>query len=312
MIISASRRTDIPAYYSQWLFRRLKEGYALVRNPVNFHQVSRISLTPDAVDGIVFWTKNPIPMLDDLHRLRDYAYYFQFTINAYGTDVEPRIPSKRDFIIPAFQKLSQQIGPHRVVWRYDPVFLSETYSPEYHIHYFEQLAKRLSPHTETCVISFLDTYRNTEDNMAGLGMRAAAVQEMRSLAGQLAEIAKSYGLKMQSCAEDMVLEEWGIARGRCVDGQLFERILQRPLRTKKDPNQRPECGCVESLDLGAYNTCRGGCRYCYACFDERTVRRNTKKHDPRSPLLVGEVEAEDRVVQKKMESCVERQIKFTL
>lgn len=162
MIISASRRTDIPTYYSDWLLNRIKAGYVYVRNPMNVHQISKISLSPDVVDGIVFWTKNPIPMLDKLNALKDYMYYFQFTLNSYGVDVERNIPSKNNVIVPTFQRLSDLIGPDRVIWRYDPIFLSETYTTDYHIHYFEELAKRLSSYTKKCTISFLDFYRNTE------------------------------------------------------------------------------------------------------------------------------------------------------
>lgn len=148
MIISASRRTDIPTYYSDWLLNRIKAGYVYVRNPMNVHQISKISLSPDVVDGIVFWTKNPIPMLDKLNALKDYMYYFQFTLNSYGVDVERNIPSKNNVIVPTFQRLSDLIGPDRVIWRYDPIFLSETYTTDYHIHYFEELAKRLSSYTK--------------------------------------------------------------------------------------------------------------------------------------------------------------------
>mgnify|MGYP002798469658 FL=1 len=132
MIISASRRTDIPTYYSEWFFNRLKEEYVLVRNPMNIHQISKISLSPNVVDGIVFWTKNPIPMLNRIAELKKYNFYFQFTLNAYGKDVEPKIPSKKEVIIPAFQKLSEIVGKERVVWRYDPIFFNKKYTVDYH------------------------------------------------------------------------------------------------------------------------------------------------------------------------------------
>lgn len=164
MIISASRRTDIPTYYSDWFFNRIKEGFVFVRNPMNAHQISRIDLRPDVVDGIVFWTKNPLPMLDRLDLLKEYTYYFQFTLTSYGEDVESNIPSKSNVIIPSFQRLSDKLGPERVIWRYDPIFLSQKYSIDYHIHYFEMLAKRLSLYTKKCTISFLDYYCNTEKN----------------------------------------------------------------------------------------------------------------------------------------------------
>ena len=156
MIISASRRTDIPTYYSEWLYNRLREEYVLVRNPMNTHQIGRISLSPDMVDGLVLWTKNPIPMLGRLHELEKYNFYFQFTLNAYGKDVEPSIPSKNDTIIPAFIQLSKAVGRDRVIWRYDPILLNADYTMEYHCKYFKRLVAKLSEYTEKCTVSFLD------------------------------------------------------------------------------------------------------------------------------------------------------------
>ncbi len=166
MIISASRRTDIPAYYSDWFFNRIKEQYVLARNPRNFRRISRVPLSPNVVDGIVFWTKNPAPMLAKLDKLKDYTFYFQFTLTPYGRDMEPGIGSKQDSIIPSFQRLADTIGPERVIWRYDPVLLSDVYTEKYHLKHFEKLAGRLSGYTRRCTISFLDMYRNTKRNAA--------------------------------------------------------------------------------------------------------------------------------------------------
>lgn len=168
MIISASRRTDIPTYYSEWLFNRLREEYVLVRNPMNTHQIGKVSLSPDVVDGLVLWTKNPIPMLGRLSELEKYNFYFQFTLNAYGKDVEPNVPSKNDLIIPAFMELSKKIGRDRVVWRYDPIFLNEYYTMEYHKKYFKKLVSMLSDYTEKCTVSFIDLYQNTARNVQPL------------------------------------------------------------------------------------------------------------------------------------------------
>lgn len=169
LIISASRRTDIPAYYPDWFCNRIREGYVCVRNPMNFHQVSCISLSPDVVDGIVFWTKNPLPLMSRLEELRAYPFYFQFTLTPYGKDVEPGVPSKNDVILPAFQELSRKIGPERVIWRYDPILLTDRYTMDYHITFFSRLARRLEGYTRKCIISFVDLYRNTQTNMSGLG-----------------------------------------------------------------------------------------------------------------------------------------------
>lgn len=303
MIISASRRTDIPAFYSQWLLNRIRDGYVYVRNPMNHHRISKISLTPDGVDGIVFWTKNPLPMLDKLHFFHEYMYYFQFTLNSYGRDAERHVPSKNNVIIPAFQRLSDMIGPDRVIWRYDPVFLTETYTVAYHMRYFEKLARRLAPYTKKCTISFLDSYKKIERNMAALGQVGLADEEQTRLATGLAEIARSCGLRMDACAEGGALCRHGIDRARCVDGRLFERLLHCPLSAKKDKNQRPECGCMESVDIGAYNTCGNGCRYCYANYSEKSVTANRGRHLPGSPLLIGEVGEDDTVTERKAVSC---------
>ena len=277
---------------------------------MNAHQISRISLSPEVVDGIVFWTKNPTPMLDKLDALRDYMYYFQFTLNSYGTDVERNIPSKNNVIIPAFQRLSDLIGPGRVIWRYDPIFLSKTYTMNYHIRYFEELAKRLSPYTKKCTISFLDIYRNTEKNLSALTPGRFSTQQQVQLAKNLAEIAHGYSLRVDTCAERIELRQYGIEHARCIDDRLLGQLIQHPLNVRKDKNQRSECGCVESLDIGAYNTCCNGCRYCYANYIEKAVETNRGKHNPDSPLLVGEVGPDDKITERKMSSREMSQLGF--
>lgn len=312
MIISASRRTDIPTYYSEWFFNRIKEGYVLVRNPMNTHQISKISLTPDVVDGIVFWTKNPIPMLNKLDRLQDYTYYFQFTLNSYGQDVENHVPNKQNTIIPAFKKLSDTIGPERVIWRYDPVFLNETYTPKYHLRYFEQLAKILHPYTKKCTFSFIDMYRNTEQNVKGLDIQKFPIEQQKYLAKHFADIAHSYGLSIDTCAEGIDLEQYGIQHARCIDDRLLSQLIGCPLTVGKDKNQRMECGCIESIDIGTYNTCRNGCLYCYANYSTKSVQTNSQKHNPNSPLLFGEVGADDKITERKVSSCKSTQLEFNI
>ena len=310
MIISASRRTDIPTYYSEWFFRRLREGFVLVRNPMNHRQVSRIRLTPDAVDAIVFWTKNPAPMLPKLGELHDYMYYFQFTITPYGHDLEPGLPSKKDCILPAFFRLSESIGPERVIWRYDPILLTQTYTPDFHLRAFEALACRLSSHTKTCVISFLDFYRNTKKNLSGSGPLPFSGELPETLVRGFAEIAGNYGIVLKTCAEEIDLQKYGIEHGACIDQALLESLLGCPLNAGKDKNQRPACGCMESIDIGAYNTCKNGCRYCYAVLSETSAAGNLGRHDPCSPLLTGHLEAEDRVTERNMRSLKETQLKL--
>lgn len=308
MIISASRRTDIPTYYSDWFFNRIKEGYVYVRNPMNIHQISKISLSPQVVDGIVFWTKNPIPMMDRIDEIHDYSYYFQFTLNSYGNEIETNVPNKNDIIIPAFKKLSNKIGAHKVLWRYDPVFITDKYSIDYHITYFNEIAKRLSGYTEKCIISFLDLYKNTKSNLKTLNLVPLEQELMYELAERIFEIADSNNIIVESCAEKVSLEQFGIQHGHCIDCTLFERITGQKLKIDKDKNQRDECGCVASIDIGAYNTCKNGCKYCYANYSGKIVEKNFNMHNSKSPLLFGEVGKDDVIKEREVKSFVDDQL----
>lgn len=308
MIISCSRRTDIPALYTDWLFRRIRAGFACVRNPMNPRQISRIDLTPDAADGFVFWSKNPAPMLPRLHELRDYMYYFQFTLTPYGKDIEPNLPVKLK-LLSTFRSLSDQIGPERVIWRYDPIVISQTWTPEAHLRVFETMAKMLCGATRKVVISFVDMdYRNARRNAESIAAEALTARERLSLAAMLRQIAFRYGMEMNACAEDIDFSVCGIAPAHCVDAGLFERQYGCRLSVPKDRNQRIACGCAQSVDIGMYNTCAHGCRYCYANYSAREIIANRIKHDPASPLLAGEIEPGDIVRDREMHSCREDQM----
>ena len=308
MIISASRRTDIPAFYSEWMINRIKEGYVLVRNPMNIHQIGRISLSPEVVDGIVFWTKNPVPMLDRLSELDQYTYYFQFTLTAYDRDVEPNIPSKNEVIIPGFQKLSKAIGRDRVIWRYDPILFNDRYTMEYLYKYFRVLASKLGDYTEKCTVSFLDLYRNTARNVSPLSIQTETAEIQHEIMQKFSEIAREYGIYIDTCAEKMDLGSMKIAHACCIDKDRFERLGNCRLKLGKDPNQRSECGCVASIDIGAYNTCKHGCLYCYANYSQKTVKKNSLAHNPNSPLLFGEVGEDDVIKVRDVKSCKEYQL----
>ena len=308
MIISASRRTDIPTYYSEWFFNRLREGYVLVRNPMNARQISRISLSPEAVDGIVFWTKNPVPMLSRLGELEPYPYYFQFTLTAYGRDVEPNLPGKNGVLIPAFQELSRMAGRERVVWRYDPIFLSDRYTVEYHCRYFRVLAAKLGEYTEKCTVSFLDFYRSTARNMRSLHIREMTAAQQREMMEQFSEIAGEYGLYIDTCSEAISLEDLGISHASCVDRERLERIGGYRLKAGRDRNQRKECGCAASVDIGAYDTCGNGCLYCYATDSPPRAAERVRAHRPDSPILFGTVGPEDVIREREAVSLREQQL----
>ncbi len=302
MILSVSRRTDIPAFYAEWFFQRIREGFLYVRNPMNPRQVSRIGLSPEVVDCIIFWSKNPAPMLERLDELREYPFYFQFTLTGYGRDIEPGLPDKRKEVIGTFQKLSEKVGKERVVWRYDPILVNGRYTIEYHLKAFEEIAGCLKGYTEKVVISFVDFYAKTLRNTKDLYIKSLSREEMREIAEGMAQIAKSCGLVIETCAEQINLQDVGIRHGSCIDKRRIEKIVGCSLSVEKDKNQREACGCCESIDVGAYNTCRNGCRYCYANYHEEQVRKCIACYDVDSPLLCGRIEPEERVTDRKVRS----------
>lgn len=310
MIISASRRTDIPAYYSEWFMSRMREGYVLVRNPMNAHQVSRVMLTSDVLDGIVFWTKNPAPMLKAIDGIKDIEYYFQCTVTPFGQDMEPNIQSKDEVIIPALLQLSGKIGAERVIWRYDPIILNSRYTFDFHCQHFENMARRLKGRVRKCTFSFLDFYQNTMRNGSAIGLHALTQAEMIEMARLLSEIALAYEIQLDTCAEQIDLSVYGIGHAHCIDQAIFEELLGCTLTIGKDKNQRQECGCVASVDIGGYNTCPNGCLYCYANYNSGLVKTNFEKHDLNSPLLIGQLTEDDKVTERKVESFKDKQMRF--
>ena len=310
MILSVSRRTYIPNYYSDWFTNRIKEGFLYVRNPINPHQISKIDLSPAVIDCIVFWTKNPANMIEKLNDLQDYAYYFQFTLTGYGKDIEPNLPDKRKELIPTFQKLSKKIGKEKVIWRYDPILINKKYTIEYHLKAFEEIAASLADYTEKVVISFIDLYAKLKQSAKQLGIRQMTNEEMVFIAEQMAQIASNYHLIIETCAEQIDLQKFGILHGSCVNQNQIEKILGCKLLAQKDKNQREPCGCLESIETGTYNTCPNGCRYCYANFNDEKVKENRKLYNPNSPLLCGNITPEDKITDRKMKSFKDLQISF--
>ncbi|MFT4143847.1 MAG: DUF1848 domain-containing protein [Mobilitalea sp.] len=304
MILSVSRRTDIPNYYSEWFLNRIQEGFLYVRNPMNYHQISRIDLSPEVVDCIVFWTKNPLPMMNRLDELKNYKYYFQFTLTSYGRDMEKNIPNKRKDMIEAFQKLSIKIGKERVIWRYDPIIITNTYSMEYHIKAFKEMAESLCGYTDRVVISFVDMYNKIKHNMNTLNIVSFDNEMKREIASAIAELAHANHMSIETCAENIDLTDLSIEQGHCIDKKLIEKIIGYPIKADKDKGQRIECGCMESTEIGTYNTCFNGCQYCYANFNEKKVLKNKELYDPSSPLLCGILSSEDRITERKDKSII--------
>lgn len=298
MILSVSRRTDVPRYYFDWFLQRLREGYALVRNPMNQRQVSRVPLSREVVDCIVFWTKDPQPMLGRLEELSGFPYYVQFTLNPYGPEIESGLRPKAA-LLDTFIALSRAIGPERVVWRYSPVLLNATYTREAHLRFFEETAAALQGYTRQCKLSFLDVYERIRTNMKKLGVGETEEAVQLEMARRLREIAAGYGIRLSACGNPR-LPAVGIPPAKCVDDALIGRLLGEELHLRKDPGQRAECSCVVSVDIGAYNSCPHGCAYCYANISEAGVQRTREKYDPLSPLLCGSLGLEDVVRERQV------------
>ena len=308
MIISASRRTDIPAFYSEWFMNRLKEGFLYVKNPFNANQVSEITLSPDLIECIVFWSKNPQPLISKLNEIDrlGFQYYFQFTLTAYDKTVEMNVPLKKE-IISTFINLSTQIGKEKVIWRYDPIFLSKKFNIEYHLKWFDYLASKLSHYTNKCIISFIDMYKKCQRNMKDIEITDFSSGEKHKIASGLAEIADYYGITIESCAEDIDLEKIGIKHGKCIDDKIISQFSRVNYAVSKDKNQRSECGCVESVDIGTYNTCRHSCKYCYATYSHKVMQNNTKLHNKFSPLITGEITGKEKIIKRDIKPLKRRQ-----
>ena len=308
MILSVSRRTDIPNYYSEWFFNRIKEKFVYVRNPMNPHQVSKIDLSPEVVDCIVFWTKNPKPMMERLDELSEYKYYFQYTLTGYGKDIERNVPHKKEVAIPTFQELSRKIGKEKVIWRYDPILFTEKYTIEYHLKAFEQIASVLNGYTEKCVISFVDIYAKNKKNMAELGVKELSREQLQEFAGKLSQNAAKNQIEIASCAEEIDLGICGIKHNSCIDRELIERIIGYKMNANKDKNQRKECSCLESVEIGTYHTCKNGCVYCYANESDEKIQNNCRLYNVNSSILCGEITEYDKINIRNVKSLKEEQL----
>jgi DNA repair photolyase len=290
LIVSASRRTDIPAFYSDWFMQSWRAGYTVWRNPFS-GQSHYLSLW--AARTVVFWSKNPRPLLKYLGELerRNLAYYFQFTLNDYDHEgLEPNLPplEKR---IETFKTLSSLTGRERVIWRFDPLILTDTIGVDLLLEKIRRLGEEIHRYTEKLVISFADIsrYRKVRRNLAAAGVhsREFGEDEMKEVARGLKALNEKWRLKIATCAEGIDLSAYGISHNKCIDDELIARIAgkeeelraflgydqaersERPAgrdrrRSLKDRGQRPECRCVVSKDIGRYNTCGHGCLYCYA------------------------------------------------
>ncbi len=255
MIISASRRTDIPAYFGEKFYKDLSNGKFKVINPFN-NKITELIVKKEEVDGIVFWTKNPFPFFETVKKIKNenYNFYFQYTLNNYPRNIEP-LKFSFEERIEHLKKLKEIISPKKIFLRYDPIILNSQFSVEFHIESFARLIEKVYKYIDRVTVSFLTVYRKIKKYFLDV-IEEKDVQI--NLLKQLNSICKEKKLTLYVCCYPENLEKYGIKRGKCVDGEIFG------VKPKKHIGQRKLCNCDKSIDIGFYRTCRTGCIYCYA------------------------------------------------
>lgn len=293
MIISASRRTDIPAFYAKWFMNRIRKGYCTVPNPFNPKQISRISLEPEDVDVIVFWTRYARPLFPFLNELNDrgYPYYFLYTLMNNPRALDLKSPSHKRSL-DTFCELANRIGKKKMVWRYDPMVFSTITDTNFHKETYHRISEVLKGSTTRSVISIVDIYRKAAKRLRlleklGIQMADPTRKELNDLMKSLSVSARANGMKIQTCAEKPDLSLHEIPPGKCIDDILIREVFNLHVTHRKDPSQRASCGCVASRDIGMYDTCRFGCIYCYATTSLSRTRDRYRNHNPASPSLTG-------------------------
>lgn len=299
MIISASRRTDIPAYFGDWFLRRLQEGFVLVRNPMNPRQISRIRLERGAVDAFVFWTKNIrpfLPVLEELDR-QGFPYFVQYTLNDYPQTIEASLPPLADRL-DSLRRLADRVGPNGFMWRYDPILFTLELTAAEHLRRFAGLCAGLDGLAANCTFSFLEEYAKTRRNTRHLDIRRPDQDERRELVARLADIAANSGIRLQCCCGEDYRDS-GVLPAACINRTLLEPLVGRPLEIRKDTGQRPNCHCIQSVDIGAYDTCRHGCGYCYANNSRIRIDANWQNYDQQSPILGPPLQSGEIVYERR-------------
>ena len=301
MILNTGLRTDIPGFFSEWFYNRIDEGFVYVRNPYAKNQIYSYRLDPELIDCIIFTTKNPRPMFRNLEKIDKFNQYWHITITPYGKEIEPNVPPV-DEVIDSFKFLSERLGKEKVTLRYDPIFISEKYSIEKHIESFDYILDSLSDYTTEAIISFIDLYEKTKRNFPNA--KEVTQDERLRIGEEFAKIGEKYNIKVKTCAEGTELERFGIDSSGCMTKEVIEKAINKNLDIPKQKARNGECYCLLNNDIGEYNTCNHGCLYCYANSNKRLVKRNLKLHDPKSPILIGEIKEDDIIIERKQESCI--------
>jgi len=303
MIINVGGRTDIVNYYTPWLLNRLSEGYAYSRNPFARENVYKLSLKPEDVDCLLFCSKNYQPILKHIGDIDEkYNILCNYTITAYGKDIEPKVPSINQSI-KTLKQLSDIVGSNKILWRYDPILLTEKYTIEKHLETFEYIAEKISPLVYRCIFSFVDMYKKVEENMPEI-IPLTEEDKVKLLKG-IGEISKRYNLYTQSCATNESYEKYNIHAAGCTTREILEQAHNVVYKNVKGTGIRENCHCIPSRDIGAYNSCLSECKYCYANRKPDIPKKVIKLHDEKSPLLLGHLKEDDNLIETKVIMYIE-------
>lgn len=303
MIINVGERTDIVNYYIPWLLNRLSEGYAYSRNPFARENVYKLSLNPEDVDCILFCSKNYQPILKHIGDIDEkYNILCNYTITAYGKDIEPKVPSINQSI-KTLKRLSDIVGSNKILWRYDPILLTENYTVEKHLETFEYMAEIISPLVYRCIFSFVDMYKKVEENIAEI-IPITDEDKVKLLKG-IGEISERYNLHTQSCATNESYEKYGIHAAGCTTREILEQAHGVVYKNVKASGIRKNCHCIPSRDIGAYNSCLSECKYCYANRKPDIPKKVIKLHDEKSPLLLGHLKENDNLIETNVIRYIE-------
>lgn len=299
MIINTGSRTDTVQFYPKWLIKRFEEGVVYTRNPHFPKKVTRYTLTPETVDCVVFCSKNYAPILPDLHKITSrFHTYFHYTITGYGKDIEPGVPSI-ERSIDTLKRLSAMVGKERLSWRYDPVLLTARYSVDYHLQTFAWMIEAIAPYVSRVIFSFVELYERLRYNMPEL--IALSQADMDRLAAGLGRLAATQHLPIQTCGNSGDWSRYGIDSSGCTTLDILGRANGVTFRSLKHRGQRLGCHCIETRDIGFYDSCPNGCRYCYANKNQHVAIENFKTHDVNSPILLGHLEPDD-IIQEGQQS----------
>ncbi|UMZ75439.1 DUF1848 domain-containing protein [Natranaerofaba carboxydovora] len=285
-IISASRRTDIPALYGKWFMNRIEEGWGIKYNPYN-KKAKIISLKPKDVDLIVFWSKNYRPFLECIEDLnkKGYNLFFHYTITGVNRKLETNIPMHKE-TIETFKIISNKFSPKHIFWRYDPIIFTRYDSFNTYLETFNNICQELEGYTERCYISFANIYgkvfKRLKDNR--ISLNEANEEIKKKLANQLVEIAEKYNIQLYSCCNEFLIND-KIQKASCIDVNLYKEIFDIEADKYKKAPSRKGCGCFESIDIGLYDTCSYQCLYCYANNSKNKIMKNIDLHDPFYPAL---------------------------